>query len=152
MKRKLVAAAFVVSLGVGFVLETIAQARPEVLVKQRQAAMTLQGKYLGPIGGMLKGSIPYNPEIVARNASYLEVLTRMAWDGFDPRTKDEKNTKAKPEIYTQPDKFKAAYETLQAETAKLAAAAKAGDQNAVRSTFGNVARACSSCHDNFRQE
>jgi cytochrome c556 len=152
MKRKLVIAALAAAAAAGLMLEAAAQVKPEVLVKQRQAAMTLQGKYLGPIGGMLKGNIPYNPEIVARNASYLEVLTKMAWDGFDPSTKDEKNTKAKPDIYAQPDKFKANYEALQAEVAKLAAAAKAGDQNGVRSTFGGVAKACSNCHDTFREK
>lgn len=150
MRKSFLAAGMALALG-GMAFSAFAQVKPEVLVKQRQAAMTLQGKYLGPIGGMLKGSIPYNAEIVARNASYLEVLTKLAWDGFDPRTKDEK-TKAKSEVYSQPDKFKAAYEALQSETAKLAAAAKAGDQNAVRATFGNVARACSNCHDNFRQD
>lgn len=151
MKKGLMATGVALVLG-GMALSALAQVKPEVLVKQRQAAMTLQGKYLGPIGGMLKGSIPYNAEIVARNASYLEVLTKMAWDGFDPSTKNEKNTKAKAEIYAQPDKFKAAAETLQSEVAKLAAAAKARDQNAVKSTFGNVAKACSSCHDNFRED
>jgi cytochrome c556 len=152
MKFKLVTAGIALAAGAGLMVEAVAQVKPEVLVKQRQAAMTLQGKYFGPIGGMLKGNIPYNPEIVARNASYLEVLTKMAWDGFDARTKDEKNTKAKPEIYSQPEKFKEAADRLQAETAKLAAAAKAGDQNAVRTAFGNVAKACNSCHDDFRRE
>jgi cytochrome c556 len=152
MKRNLVAATVVVSVGAAWLVTAVAQVKPEILVKQRQAAMTLQGKYLGPIGGMLKGTVPYNPEIVARNASYLEVLTKMAWDGFDPSTKNEKNTKAKPEIYSQPEKFKAAYETLQAEVAKLAAAAKARDQDAVKATFGNVAKACNDCHDNFREK
>jgi cytochrome c556 len=152
MKFKLVMAGLAFAAGAGLMVGAQAQVKPETLVKQRQAAMTLQGKYFGPIGGMLKGNIPYNPEIVARNASYLEVLTKMAWDGFDPKTKDEKNTKAKPEIYTQAEKFKAASERLQAETAKLAAAAKAGDQNAVRTAFGNVAKACNSCHDDFRRE
>jgi cytochrome c556 len=149
--RKTVVAAGVV-IAVGAIGGTaLAQVKPEALVKQRQSAMTLQGKYLGPIGGMLKGNIPYNPEIVARNASYLEVLTKMAWDGFDPSTKNVPNTKAKPEIYAQPDKFKANYETLQAEVAKLSAAAKAGDQNAVKASFGNVVKACNSCHDTFRE-
>jgi len=58
------------------------------LVKQRQAAMTLQGKYYGPMAGMAQGKIPYNGDIVARNAGYLEVLSKIALDGFVDSTKD----------------------------------------------------------------
>ena len=51
MKKTVVAAAVVVSLGaVGGA--AFAQVKPEILVKQRQAAMTLQGKYFGPLGAM----------------------------------------------------------------------------------------------------
>jgi len=42
----------VASVAAVFTLDAVAQAKPEVLVKQRQAAMTLQGKYFGPLGGM----------------------------------------------------------------------------------------------------
>src|SRR5690349_6523221 len=108
MRTKLLAAVVsAIALG-GVALEALAQAKPDVLVKQRQAAMTLQGKYLGPIGGMLKGNIPYNADVVAVNATYLENLARMPWDGFVPSTAGEKS-KAKPEALTDA-KFKAAAE------------------------------------------
>jgi cytochrome c556 len=132
-------------------LEALAQAKPDVLVKQRQAAMTLQGKYLGPIGAMLKGAAPYNADIVARNATFLENLARMPWDGFDPSTSGEKS-KTKPEAFTDMAKFKAAADTLEAETAKLGAAARAKDEAGVRASFGGVAKACGSCHDAFREK
>src|SRR5262245_719374 len=97
MRTNLLAAAVTVPLG-AFASQALAQAKPDVLVKQRQAAMTLQAKYLGPTGGMLKGNIPYNADIVARNATFLENLSRMPWDGFDASTKGEKS-KAKPAVY-----------------------------------------------------
>ena len=62
MRTKMLAAAVAVAALGGASLEALAQAKPDVLVKQRQAAMTLQGKYLGPIGAMLKGTIPYNAD------------------------------------------------------------------------------------------
>jgi cytochrome c556 len=105
MTLKIVAAGVVLALGASVSAAAFAQAKPDVLVKQRQAAMTLQGKYLGPIGAMLKGSAPYNADIVARNATFLENLARMPWDGFDASTKGEKS-RTKPEAYTDP-KFKA---------------------------------------------
>ena len=151
MRTKLLAAA--ISMGVlgGASLEALAQAKPDVLVKQRQAAMTLQGKYLGPIGAMMKGAAPYNADVVALNATFLENLARMPWDGFDPSTKGEKS-KAKPEVFTDTAKFKAAADTLEAETAKLGAAARAKNEAGVRAAFGGVAKACGSCHDAFREK
>ena len=151
MRTKLLAAAVTVALGAAFAPQALAQAKPDVMVKQRQAAMTLQGKYLGPIGAMLKGAAPYNADIVARNATFLENLARMPWDGFDPSTQGEKS-RAKPEAYKDAAKFKAAYELLEAEASKLGAAARAKDEAGVRATFGGVAKACGSCHDAFREK
>jgi cytochrome c556 len=131
--------------------DALAQTKPDVLVKQRQAAMTLQAKYLGPIGAMLKGAAPYNADVVAINATFLENLARMPWDGFDASTKGEK-TKAKPEVFSDAAKFKAAAEQLEAATAKLGAVARAKDEAGVRASFGAVAKACGGCHDTFRQK
>ena len=101
MKKSLVAAALAVTLGslAGY---AAAQAKPDVRVKQRQSAMTLIGKYWGPIAGMASGKVsPYNADVISRNATYLENLAQMPWDGFHDSTKDEKNTKALPEIWSQ---------------------------------------------------
>ena len=151
MKKSLLATGVALALGAGVAVTAVAQVKPDVLVKQRQAKMTLQGKYLGPIGGMLKGNIPYNADIVALNATFLENLSRMAWDGFDPSTSGVKS-RAKPEIYKDMAKFKAAADTLEAEASKLGAAARAKDEAGVRATFGGVATACGSCHDAFQEK
>ena len=68
MKRKLVAATVVASVGAAWLVAAVAQVKPEILVKQRQAAMTLQGKYFGPLAGMAQGKLPYDAIIVQRNA------------------------------------------------------------------------------------
>lgn len=149
MRTRLLATAVAIAALCGASLEALAQAKPDVMVKQRQSAMTLQAKYLGPIGGMLKGSIPYNADIVARNATFLENLTRMPWDGFDPSTQGQKS-RAKPEIYTDMAKFKAASDALEAATTKLGAAARAKDEAGVRASFGGVAKACNDCHDSYQ--
>ena len=151
MKSSILATGVALALSAGVSTTAFAQAKPDVLVKQRQAAMTLQGKYLGPIGAMLKGSAPYNADIVARNATFLENLARMPWDGFDPSTQGEKS-RAKPEVYKDAAKFKAAAEALEETTSKLGAAARAKDEAGVKASFGAVAKACGSCHDNFREK
>jgi cytochrome c556 len=149
MKKNFLAASVVLALGAGVAADALAQAKPDVLVAQRQAAMKLQGKYLGPIGGMLKGAAPYNADVVALNATFLENLARMPWDGFQPSTSGEKSA-AKPEIYKDTAKFRAAADALEAATAKLGAVARAKDEAGVRASFGAVAKACGSCHDDFR--
>ena len=149
MRRLFIAAGAALALAIP--LTVLAQAKPETLVKQRQAAMTLQGKYIGPIGAMVNGKIPYNADVVARNATYLENLSQMPWDGFHESTKDVKSA-ALPAIWAEPKKFQEAADRLQAETVKLAAAARAKDEAGVKAQFGAVGKACGACHESFRQK
>jgi len=149
MKKSFLAAGAAFALGMGIATGAMAQAKPDVLVKQRQAAMTLQGKYLGPIGAMIKGAAPYNADVVAVNATFLENLARMPWDGFQQSTSGEKSD-AKPEIYSDAAKFRAAADALESATARLGAAARAKDEAGVKANFGAVAKACGGCHDAFR--
>ena len=150
MRKGLFAAALGLALGVT-TSSALAQAKPEVLVKQRQAAMTLIGKYFGPLGGMAQGKVPYNAQVVQRNAGYLDNLSRMPWDGFDASTKGEKS-RALPAIWEQSDKFKEAASRLENEAAKLYQVSRSGDEAAVKAQIGAVGKACGSCHDNFRQK
>jgi cytochrome c556 len=126
-----------------------AQAKPEVMVKQRQAAMTLVSKYYGPLAGMAKEKIPYNAEVVARNAGYLDVLNKMPWDGFHPNTKDEKS-RALPAVYENPAKFKEAQDRFMNEVSKLVSLSKGGDEAAVKAQIGAVGKTCGACHQDFR--
>ena len=130
----------------------LAQVKPETLVKQRQAVMTLQGKYFGPLAAMAQGKAPYNADIVRRNAAFLDNLTRMPWDTFDPSTKDVKPSGALPAIWDQPDKFKEASSRLENELHKLYEVSRSGDENAVKTQIGAVGKACGACHENFRQK
>lgn len=151
MNKKLLSACLAVALGAGYSVAAFAQAKPEQLVKQRQAAMTLQGKYFGPLGGMLKGSVPYDPKIVERNAGYLQTLSRMPWDGFDPSTKGVKSA-ALPAVFTDTAKVKDAIDRFQKAVDNLAATSKSGDEAKVKAAIGEVGKACGNCHDNFREK
>ncbi len=150
MRNSMVAAGIAIALG-GLSGMAAAQVKPDVLVKQRQAVMTLQGKYIGPIAGMATGKVPYNADAVSRNATYLENLSQMAWDGFQESTKGEK-TRALPEIYSQKAKFDEYAQRLQAETGKLGQAARAKDEGAVKQQFQAVLKTCNGCHDDFRSK
>jgi cytochrome c556 len=150
MKRSGLAAVVAIALGVS-AGAVFAQQKPEVLVKQRQSVMTLQGKYFGPMAGMAQGKIPYNADVVKRNSAFLDNLSRMAWDGFDPSTKDVKSA-ALPVIYEQQAKFKDAAARLENEAHKLWEVAQRGDEAAVKAQIGAVGKACGGCHESFRQK
>ena len=151
MKRELFAAMVAALAAMLVSLDAAAQAKPEVMVKQRKAAMTLQAKYLGPMGAMAQGKAPYNAEVVKRNAHYLEALSKMAWDGFDPSTKGEKSA-ALPAVWEKSGDFKQAAEHFEAEASKLAKLSTSGDEAAVKAQIGAVGKSCGGCHEHFREK
>ncbi len=149
MKTKAILAGLGLVIGATYGSAALAQAKPDVLVKQRQAAMTLQGKYFGPLAGMASGKVPYNAEVVARNAAYLDALIRMPWDGFTENTKDEK-TRALPAVYTDAAKFKEASDRAQSAVSQLVKVSKGGDEATVKTAINDVNKACGGCHESFR--
>lgn len=148
MNKKLYSACLALVLGMGYTLAAVAQGKPDVLVKQRQAAMTLQSKYFGPLAAMASGKAPYNAEIAARNAGYLDALIKMPWDGFQPNTKDEKS-RALPAVFDDAAKFKEAQERAQTAVSRLVAAK---DEAAFKTAVGEVNKSCGGCHESFRSK
>lgn len=148
-KKLFLAAALAVTSSLAF--NAFAQAKPEVLVKQRQAGMTLLGKYFGPLGGMAAGRVPFDGAVAARNAGYLETLSKLPWDGFNASTSGEKSA-ALPAVFSEAGKFKEAAEAMEAAMTKLATTAKGGSEADVKAAIGAVGKACGGCHDHFRQK
>lgn len=128
-----------------------AQTKPEVLVKQREAKMILQGKYFGPMLAMQRGKIPFDIAAVRRDAGYLDVLSRMAWDGFDPSTRGIKS-EALPAVFENKAKFDEHASRFEKEAAKLVTVSRSGDEAAVKAQIGAVGKACGACHDDFREK
>ena len=151
MSRSHVVPALALALGAVIAQGAYAQAKPEVLVKQRQAVMTLQFKYFGPMFGMAQGRVPFNAQVVQRNAGFLDNLSRMSWDGFDASTRGVKS-RALPAVFDNGAKFKQYASQLENETAKLVAVSKSGDEAAVKAQIGAVGKVCNSCHDDFREK
>jgi cytochrome c556 len=148
-KRFHVAAALV--LCTTCALPAAAQQKPDVLVKQRQSAMVLMGKYFGPLNAMGQGKTPYDAAVVQRNAGYIETLSKMPWDGFTPATKEVKS-RALPAVFEDTAKFKQAQERLMGEVSKLAEVSRKGDESAVKSQIQAVGKSCGGCHDDFREK
>lgn len=150
MKKSVFAAGVAIAVS-AFAGTATAQVKPEILVKQRQAAMTLQGKYFGPMAAMAQGKAPYNAAVVQRNAGFLDNLSRMPWDGFDPATNGVKSA-ARPAVFNEPAKFREAQDRLQNETSRLYSISRSGDEAAVKAQIGAVGKACGGCHETFREK
>ena len=151
MNKMFVSMALALGLGAAYSLPAYSQAKPDVLVKQRQSAMVLQGKYFGPLNAMAQGKIPYDQAVVTRNAGYLDALARMPWDGFAASTKGEKSA-ALPAVFTDSGKFKEAADRLQSEVTKLVSVSKSGDEASVKSQITAVGKSCGACHEDFREK
>ncbi|MBK8741569.1 MAG: cytochrome c [Betaproteobacteria bacterium] len=128
-----------------------AQLKPEDAIKNRQAAMKLVGYNFGSIGAMVNDKKPYNKDEAIRNASRIDALSTQPFEFFMAGT-EKGDTKARAAIWSDGAKFKAASEKFQAEAAKLAQVARAGDMAALKAQFNATAGTCKACHDDFREK
>ena len=124
-------------------------AKPEDAVKYRKSALSVMGTHFGRLGAMAQGRVPFDAKIAADNAEIVADIAKLPWAAFGEGT-DGGDTKAKPEIWKQGAKFKEYADKLQAESVKLAAAAKTGKEDAFKAAFTATAGTCKSCHDDFR--
>ena len=125
-------------------------AKPEDAVKYRQSALTVMGTHFGRLGAMANGKAPFDAKQAAESAAIVEFMSKLPWAGFVEGSDKAGNTKALPEVWSQPAKFKEASEKLMAETAKLGAASKVGTLDSLKAAFGPTGGACKNCHDSFR--
>ena len=144
-------ALFVAAALAGVSAAAFAQQKPEDIIKYRQSALFLMGQHFGPIAAMAQGKIPFDKDAAARSAAIAEFMSKLPWDRF-PAGTDQGNTKAKPEIWSNMDDFKAKAEKMQSEVAKLAQVAKGGDFNAFKAQVGETGKSCKACHDEYRNK
>jgi cytochrome c556 len=120
-------------------------------IKYRQGIMQAQGWHMGVLGGMAKGTRPYDKDVAMRSAKYVSELVEMPWDGFIPGSETGAPTRAKPEIWKDKAKFDKYAQDAKAESVKFAAAAGNG-LDALRAAIGPMGRTCNNCHDDFQNK
>ncbi|MFT3779119.1 MAG: cytochrome c [Ottowia sp.] len=126
-------------------------AKAEDAIKYRQSALTVLGNHFGRLGAMANGRAPFDAAVAAADADVVAVAARLPWHAFGPGTDTGRATAARPEIWTEQDKFKDRAEKMQAEVAKLVPAAKSGNLDQLKAAFGPAAQSCKACHDDFRR-
>jgi cytochrome c556 len=126
-------------------------AKPEDAIKYRKAAFTVLQTHFSRIGAMASGKAPFDPKAAAENADMALMLSRLPYTAFVDGT-DKGETRAKPEVWSESEKFRAAASKMQEEVAKLNAATKTGNLETIKAAFGPVGQSCKGCHDHFRKE
>ena len=126
-------------------------AKVEDAVEYRQASLSVMGTHFHRIAEVVKGEKPYNKAATENDAAIVEMMSKLPWTAFPPNS-IVGDSKAKPEIWTQQDKFKADADKLQAATQKLSASAKTGDLAAIKTAFGDTGKACKACHEDFKKK
>lgn len=152
MHKKLIGACLALTMGAGagYALNAMAQAKPEDVIKYRKAVMNVQAWNMRPMAMMVKGDRPYDAALFAWYAGVIQQTSNMLPDAFAAGSDKGAETRAKPEIWSEPAKSKAALDRFAADTNALVAAAKAGNLEAVKGPFGAVAKNCGGCHEQFR--
>ena len=124
--------------------------KPEDAIKYRQSAMALQGNHLGRVFAMASGRIPFDAKVAADNIEVVATLNRLQFTGFVEGS-DKGNTRAKPEIWAEKDKWNAAVAKSQDDVAKLSAAGKSGNLDQIKAAVGGVGQSCKACHDAYQK-
>lgn len=124
--------------------------KPEDAVKYRKASLTVMGNHFSRIGAMANGRAPFDAKVAAESAAIVETMSKLPWEGFVAGS-DKGDTAALPAVWAEQAKFKEGSDKLQTATTQLAAAAKTGNLDSVKTAFGATAQTCKACHDAFRK-
>jgi cytochrome c556 len=126
--------------------------KAEDAIKYRQSAMTLMGAHFGRLAGMAQGRIAFDAKAAADNATVLSALVFLPFGAYGAGTDKGAPTRVKPEIWSNAAGFKTRSDEMQAAVAKLDAAARSGNLDALKAAVGPVGDSCKGCHDDFRNE
>jgi len=123
----------------------------EAAIKYRQSAMAIQGNHLARVFAMVNGQVPFDAKVAAENIELIGLLnTRAQFSAFIDGS-DKGNTRAKPEIWAEKDKWSAAVAKSQDDVNKLVAAGKSGNLDQIKTAAGAVGQSCKACHDAYQK-
>jgi cytochrome c556 len=109
------------------------------------------GDMMKGINRELKGDAP-SIDTIRRNASQIAAFSTQVPMLFPHGTGPESGhrTRAKAEIWSDPDTFRQRARAFETEAARFNQAAQSGDLAAVRAAQPGLADACKNCHERFR--
>ena len=126
-------------------------ASPADVVKSRVAGLRELGAAFKAVNDGLRSSEPQTI-LIQQSARQIRNAAGQMADWFPAGSGPQPGVKtaAKPEIWTQPDKFKAAEVAFASEAVKFQAVANGGNSDATRAEALKLGATCKACHENFR--
>lgn len=120
-------------------------------VEYREAIFELVKSNMIPLGGMARGKVPFDAQVMETNSERLAQLGAMISDYFQVDTrKFDVHTEAKPSIWDNKADFEQKIKDFELAAANLNKVAKARDEANYRAAIGKVGATCKSCHDDYK--
>lgn len=121
----------------------------DAYIQYRQKIMAGIGASMGATGDILKNKLPF-PGHIYTHAQDIQRVSKLIGEAFKKDIAAGK-TDAKPEIWKEWDKFVAAADAMEQESAKLADIAQKGDMEAIGAQVKKLGDACGNCHKPYRK-
>jgi cytochrome c556 len=132
--------------------QTAPPSKGEQALTYRKALYQVIVWNFGPMGAMAQGKVPYNAAEFARRADRVAAVTPLLQEAYPPESEGVKNSKLKPEMWSNRADFDSKLKDLIDRSATLAAVAKGGDADKSKAAFFDTANACKACHEKYRAE
>lgn len=127
----------------------VAHADGEAQYKYRDAVMESVGGHMSSMATILRGRV--YPDDLAFHANAMKNLATIVPHVF-PEGSGVSDSEALPEIWEEPEDFKAAMDEFVNAANGMAEAANSGDMGQVGPAIKALGQACKGCHDSFRAE
>ena len=120
-------------------------------VKYRKSVMFVMQQHFSRVLSMAAGKTPFDANAAAESIAVVGFMAKLPWEAFAEGT-EKGATRARPEIWTEPARFKEYAALTQAELGKLAIAIRTDSTEDIRSAVRAAAMTCQTCHDAFRKD
>jgi len=155
MKKILISLAVAATLTtpLAFAKTASSEKQANTAVEFRQAVLQLVRSNMGPLGGMAKGEIDYDADVMVTNSLRINQLALMMGDYFELDTrKFAVKTQAEDIIWEEMDDFKSKIKDLTNASANLQTIALAKDVTNYSQAIGDLGATCKACHDKFKTD
>lgn len=146
MNRRLAVAVAAVSFSALAATAVVAQSD---VIKQRQTLLKQFGDVTKPVGGMLRGNVPFDLATVQAALDTYAKNTKVLPTLFPPGS-DTGDTAALPAVWQSHAEFLALYAKLGSDA--TAARAAITDEASFKANFPGVIKTCGVCHDTYRKK
>ncbi len=124
---------------------------PDLVLTKRKSVFKQMNNAFEPLVKAANGRSNFSKDAFLAQTQDLVTLSAKPWVFFPPDG-NYPPTHAKPEVWSQPQEFKAAQDTYLTAVRQLQTIAQTGDMDQIRPAVAAVDDGCKACHHKFRSE